>query len=134
MPADKFLVKFRRLLGENAGHDVDAALAQPLKPLSRDKRVRILDRGNDALYPGVDQRLGTRRRFAVVGMRLKRNVCGPATRILARLRKCQHLGMGDIFLNIGPLADSLAILRFDHATDKRIRTDKSGTFSREKKR
>src|SRR5687767_6257390 len=98
VPANKLFVEPRCFVGKDSDDDFDAVLAQFLKTLSRYKRVRIFDRRYDALYPGSDQRFGTRRRFTVMSMRLERNVRGAAAGTLTGLFQCDHFGVRDLVL------------------------------------
>ena len=69
-----------RLVGAHADVDSDAGGTQPRVALPGDFGIGILDRADDARDTGGDQRIGARRRLAVVRARLERDVDGGAAR------------------------------------------------------
>src|SRR5262245_20896261 len=101
VPADEFLVLSSCFIRENSCNDLDARVSQSLKALPGHDRVGIFYRTNDALYPGIDQRLGAGRRAAAVMMRLERNVGSAAFCAFAGVFKCDLLGMDDVVVDIG---------------------------------
>ena len=66
--------------GARPDQDFDARIAQQAEPSSRDARVRIFQRADDARDAGGDDRLGARRREAVMRARLQRDVKRRAAR------------------------------------------------------
>ncbi len=79
VPADEFFVELCGLIGEDAGHDLDARFTQTLKAFARYEWVWILDRANNAFDAGVYESFGAGRRFAVMAVRFERDVCSSAT-------------------------------------------------------
>ena len=67
--------------------DLDPAVAQPLEAARRHLRVRVADRRDDPRHARRDDRVGARRRRAVVRARLERDVERRAARALARRRR-----------------------------------------------
>ena len=83
----------RRLVGEQIGGHRDAGGLEPRNAATIHPRVGIGHRHDDARDPRRDQRVGARRRVALVRARFQRDVKGRAARRRAGLRQRQRLGM-----------------------------------------
>src|SRR3954467_4130809 len=77
----------------DADANVDPGGAQYSMATSRHPRIRVLDRCENAPYPGRDDRLGTRRRPSKMGAWLQRNIEGCAPRSATGLRNHSCLGV-----------------------------------------
>ncbi len=86
-------VEMSRLLRADIFLDGDASLLDHLETLAGDTRIRIRNRADDARDASRDQRLGARRRLAVMRARLKGYVERRSPRFFPGARKRQRLGM-----------------------------------------
>ena len=108
MPADEFFVEFSRLVGKDAGDDLDPGFSQRFKAASGHKRIRVLDRADDARYAGVYQGCSAGWSLALMRMRLKRDIRRAAFRQMPRIFESDDLGVCDAVVNISALANDLA--------------------------
>ena len=106
--------------GEEVGVlDVDAGRAQDVEASCR-FRVRVTGAGDDFRHARRDERVGARRRRAVVGTRLHRHVQRRAARAPARRLQRDDLGVRAALPLVPALADDLAVAH-EHGADDRIR-------------
>ena len=97
--------------------DVDARGAQAGEARARDPFVGVVERDDDPGDAGRDQRVGARRRVAVVGAGLERAVRGGAAGPVAGVAQRRDLGVRTGRERSGrALADDLAVAR-EHAAD-----------------
>src|SRR5687768_13545813 len=108
MPADKSFVKPCGLARQDARYDLNARFAKRFETAARNKRIRVLDRTDDAFDTGVNKRGGTRRRLAMMVVGLERNIGRPAQSFLTGLIEGDHLGMYDAVIFIRSLANYIA--------------------------
>ena len=71
----------------------DASVSQNAQTSTVHPLIGVHRSNNHAFYTRLHQRLGTRRRFAVMGARLKRDIDIRPTRLAASLRKGDGFGM-----------------------------------------
>ena len=103
----------------NAGHDIDARVAQQGEATTGDQRVRVFHRGDDTGDAGLDQCFGAGRGAAVVGAGFEGDVGGCAAGPLARHREGVDFGMGLAGTVMPAFTDHFAVLH-DHAADAGI--------------
>ena len=119
-PAEEADVEFARRLAHQAGVDGDAGSAQKARAAAVDLRERILGGDHHPLHACGNQRIGARRRAAVVRAGLQRHIGGGATRPLAGFAQRVYLGMRLTGTLVETRADHPVAMR-DHATHARIR-------------
>src|SRR5687768_12980479 len=120
MPTNEFLVQLCGFFGKDAGFDLNSGMPQSLETASRNKRIRVLDRTNNALDARLDQSLGTGRRFTVMIVRFKRNISRSSAGVFAGLLERNGFGMNCVVFNITAFADNTAVARNYHTSDKRV--------------
>src|SRR5262245_8701981 len=98
----------------------DARLLQLCEAAARDLRIGIDRAADDALHTRTNQRIGTRRRAALIRMRLERHVHGRAVRRLTGSSQRDGLGMRFAPLEVRTFADD-ALALYDDTADARIR-------------
>jgi hypothetical protein len=84
-----------------------------------DLRVGVLHRRDHPRHAGLDQRIGARRRAAMVAARFEGDVGTGATGALAGLAQGVHFGMGLAGAHVPAFADHFAIAH-DHAAYARV--------------
>src|SRR5579862_9273101 len=75
---EKSGIEFGRLFGTKTDVDGDPRIAQLLNAATRDPRIRIGDRHDDARNTRGDQRIAARRCLAVMTARLEADISGSA--------------------------------------------------------
>ena len=111
-----------RQVGAQAKLDRDSGAPQQRGPLPRDLRERVLQGDDDASNPGVEDRVGTRRRLAMVAARLQCHVQRRAPGGISGSSKSVDLGVGVAVLLVPAFADPLTVAH-DHGADKRVGLD-----------
>ena len=67
----------------------------------------------------------------MMGVRLERNVRGPADRAFARLSQSGDFRVRHRIIKISSLADNFSFTRNDHASDQRVRRYEANSFCRQ---
>ena len=98
--------------------DLDPGVGEPREAASVDDGVRIARADDDTRDAGFDDRVGARRRAAVMGARLERDVERRAARLLARLLERRGLGVAHELVLVPALADDLAVAHDDRADER----------------
>ena len=121
---DEADVELARLLAAAAPFDGDAGGLEPRRAAAGDERVRVAQGDDDAADAGGDERVGARRRAAVVRARLERDVDGRAADVDAARRgiaQRHHLGVRAArFLRVAAAGEP-AVGADDDAADARVR-------------
>ena len=112
-------IELARRLALDADVDLDSGGAQPFDTAARD-RARIAHRDDHARDAGRDDRIGARRRFAVMRARLERDVHRRATRALAGRSSAVDFGVRLAVARMKSFADDLAAGN-DNGADHRVR-------------
>ena len=127
---DEADVELARLVAAAAPLDGDAGRREPRRAAARDERVRVAQGDDDAADAGGDERVGARRRAAVVRARLERDVDGRAADVDAArggVAQRHHLGVRAAgFLRVAA-ADDAAVGADDDAADARVRVRQTPT-------
>ena len=120
---DEADVELARLLAAAAPLDGDAGGLEPRRAAPGDERVRVAQRDDDARHAGSDERIGARRRAAVVRARLERDVDRRAANVDAARRgiaQRHRLGVRAArFLRVAAAGEP-AVGADDDAADARI--------------
>ena len=109
----------RRLFSES-DFDFDARTAQGAQPRTRDARIGILDRSDDAAYAGGNQHRRTGPRATLMSTGFQRDIDGRIPRLLARGRERKDFGMRLARPRVKSLADDTTVAH-DHAAHGGIR-------------
>ena len=110
----------RGFVGADADGHVDSRGTQTREARTRDPRIRVFERRDDARHPGRDQRVGARRGAPVMRAGLERDVRGRAAGAITGSRERAGFGVRASGRLGGALADDLAVAH-EHAADPRIR-------------
>jgi hypothetical protein len=112
-------VQFARLAFKHTAAHGDAGSGQSCQPLSGNLRIGVGHRHDDACHAGRDQRVGARRRAAVMAAGFQRHIDGCTTRRFAGRPQCVYLGVRFAGTYMPALADHPAVAH-DDAADPRI--------------
>ena len=85
VPNNKFFVKSYRFRGEYSRNYFHPGISKPLKSFTGNVWIWIFDRANNAFDSGIYESFGTRRRLAVMIVRLERNIGRSSTCTIASL-------------------------------------------------
>jgi hypothetical protein len=108
-------------VGGDSGRHPDPRVLQPADAPPRDPAVGVVEREHHVLDAGCHERLGARRRVAVVVARLEGDVGGRPTGPVAGGAQRRDLGVRPVRVGTGgALADDLAVAH-EHAADPRVR-------------
>src|SRR5262249_2121977 len=99
--------------------DLDSRSAKAFQPAPVHKRIGVAGAGDDACDPCFHDGVDARRRAAVVGAWLERDVESRAARGVSGLLERNHLGMADSLVLVPALPHDVAIA-YDDSADERV--------------
>ena len=123
-------IELARLAFQHAAFGGDAGLGQALHATTGDFRVRVLHRRDHPRHTGIHQRIGARRRTAVVAARFEGHVSGGAPSLVAGGAQGVDFGVGFAGAHVPAFADNLPVTH-DHAAHPRVGVRRVMTFARQ---